>query len=888
MKKFTRVVALLVSLCAICSAFAGCRDTSSNYDPETRPLTMSIGALDGNFNPFFYTAQNDGTVVGMTQVSMLASDADGNPVCGEDRPTVSKDFKITEVGTGDDKYTTYEFLIKNGMKYSDGNDLTIMDVLFNYYVYLDEAYIGSNTLYSTDIKGLNAYHAQDPELGDDADNDTYETFLTSAYTRLNDLLEYCEEPWSNDLTEQMAKDALTIINLFKEEVKSDWTSVENSFNSRDLNTYEYRFTKVWQAYLFNEGIVKQEVETNATGATVPKKDANGDYVTSLDMEVGEDDQKEIIYNEDNIWEVDLNEYITEDKIQAYVDGGATREQAIEYLERDWAIDFVFSAMTGFDSVNDSITSLDGASWNTDGVAEIAQYWATGSKAIEQFTSEARTEYYESIFNGTELQVPTIEGITAYRTTSFNGKSLTEAHDVLKIVVNKVDPKAIWNFSITVAPMHYYSTAELVAEAEADYQNYLQAYENGRDYKLTKFAVKFADADFFGEGVNGGLQSGDKNRLPMGAGAYKASTINGGNATAGSFHSNKFVYYERNPYFNTMGEKLNNAVIKSVRYAEIGDDKVITALVNQEIDYGMPSGNAENSARITEASSYLGTAKYMSNGYGYVGINPYYVPELELRQAIMKALDTTSTVRNYYTQEWASVIHRPMSANSWAYPTNAEAYADIAFTNQASEINALIRQAGYELNGDLYEKDGKQLKLTFTIAGSSTEHPAYKMFVEAEKFLEQYCYMDITVATDIQALKKLASGKLAVWAAAWSSAIDPDMYQVYHKDSKATSVKNWNYPAILADQTGKFSREYDIIQDLSDLIDRARQTTVQSDRKQYYALALDKVMELAVELPTYQRYDYEVYNKKIINRDSLTENPSAYSPLLDRLWEVSYN
>ena len=49
--------------------------------------------------------------------------------------------------------------------------------------------------------------------------------------------------------------------------------------------------------------------------------------------------------------------------------------------------------------------------------------------------------------------------------------------------------------------------------------------------------------------------------------------------------------------------------------------------------------------------------------------------------------------------------------------------------------------------------------------------------------------DITVKNDRNALIKLATGKLEVWAAAWTTGIDPDLYQIYHKDSKATSTKN---------------------------------------------------------------------------------------------------
>ncbi len=878
MKNLAKVVVVVLILGIVFSCFAGCNDDeTASYDPEIRPLTMSIGALDGNYNPFFYTAQNDGTVVSMTQVSMLASDRDGNPAIGENRPTVVKDYTVEEKDGG----TVYEFLIKNGMKYSDGNDLTIMDVLFNFYVYLDEAYIGSNTLYSTDIKGLKAYQAQDATLSDDSTSSTLDTFLTNAYARINNVVEYCEEGYLGDGEEQAIKDIITIINLFKNEVKSDWTNAENSFNSRDLDTYEYRFTEAWQEYLYAEGIVtKQEAVQNANGAYVDPKDENGKYLTILD---NEDTTPGF---SDTLQEY-VDDYVSEERISAYISAnqGATRENAIEALKKEWAIDTVFYTKTGFASVNDTITTLDGTNWSETGVAEIAQFWATGSTALEQFTSEERTKYYEDRLEGGQLAVETISGINAYRTNEFNGKNLDGDYDVLKVEINGIDPKAIWNFAITVAPMHYYSTQALVVAAEQDYAAYIAAYEAGQPYTLTKFGVKFADAGFFGDD---GLQAGDKNRLPLGAGAYKASSINGGSTSAGQFHANKFVYYERNEYFNTMGANLTNAVIKYVRYSEIGDDKVITALINEEIDYGMPSGNADNASRIAEKNAYLGSAKYMSNGYGYVGVNPKFVPDVNVRRAIMKAMDTTATVANYYTQEWASVIYRPMSKNSWAYPDGCEEYDSISYTAQQQDIIDLLEAAGYyDTNGDgIREKSGEPLKLTFTIAGSTTDHPAYTMFTEAEKILER-CGMDITVATDIQALKKLASGNLAVWAAAWSSSIDPDMYQVYHKDSKATSVKNWNYPGILADQE-TFSHEYNIIENLSIVIDQARETNNQSQRTMLYSQALDLVMDLAVELPTYQRYDYEVYNKKVINSDSLTKNPAAYAPLFDRLWEVSYN
>ena len=73
--------------------------------------------------------------------------------------------------------------------------------------------------------------------------------------------------------------------------------------------------------------------------------------------------------------------------------------------------------------------------------------------------------------------------------------------------------------------------------------------------------------------------------------------------------------------------------------------------------------------------------------------------------------------------------------------------------------------------------------------------------------------NVRVQTDANALNKLASGALTVWAAAWGSTIDPDMYQVYHKDSNATSTLNWGYKQILNPNSTMYAEEKVLIEEL---------------------------------------------------------------------------
>lgn len=813
-------------------------DKTYTYDPETYPMTFAIGALDGNFNPFFYTSANDGGILSMTQIGMLSTDSKGNLVCGEDYATVALYMKTTMydasgnvTSSGDnDGWSDYEFVIKNGIKFSDGQPLTIKDVLFNLYVYLDPMYTGSSTIYSTDIQGLKAYQAQDPTLADDSDVENSASFYSEAQQRVYNMIEYLTDKANNPATDQILKDIETTKKLFREELTSDWSSIYGTLESFT----EYTFTEDWQSYYLNEGIVTVQTEINAQGTTVKKKDENGKYITTLD------DPNSVLASE-------MAEALSADKIKAYAtEHSCSEADARVALMKEKAIETVYASYTSYEPK----------------IADILNYWATGSNVLEDFAAEAKSAYYESH----KGDVKSISGITTYKTTTFDGHDLGEEHDVLKIRINGIDPKAIWNFAFTVAPMHYYSNAEQVALFDG----------------VSHFGVDFGSKTFFDEV----LKDPAKNGLPVGAGAYKATDAKDSDTpTRDGFYSNNYAYYKRNEYFETVGEGLNNAKIRLFRYRVVSSDNIVNALKTGEVLYGEPNAKTENISAVGSEED-LSYKTYRTGGYGYVGLNPKYIPDIEVRQAIMKAMNTATIVKDYYTPQLAELIYRPMSVTSWAYPDGCTPYYD--YTTSKEEIQALVMSAGWTLNANnKFEKNGKTLKFTFTIAGETVDHPAYNMFQLASDFLNE-CGFDTTVTTDVNALKKLATGGLEVWAAAWSSANDPDMFQNYHKDSTANATKNWYCQGMLDDTSGQFDFEKAKINELAKLIEEARETNNQDERKAIYGEALDVIMEMCIELPTYQRNDLAVFNTKILDVNTLNMDPSYNEGVVSRIWEVDYN
>lgn len=876
---------------------------STYMDPEKDAVVFSTSALDGNFNPFFATSATDTNMIAQTQIAMMTTttNASGETIVayGQDQPTVVLDYKETMknasgqptqngADAAKDKggTTEYEFIIKKGIKFSNGSDLTIEDVLFNLYVYLDPVYTGNSTIYSTDIVGLEAYRTQTADAT--SDNDTSSTyFYTLAEQRVEPMYDYFTDKDSDVAWEDIKEDVRLLAKLFREEVESDWTSSQGTQESYKT---EYRFTEDWEIFYWNAGLVEKQTKLNEYGNKVDLKDENGKYYTTLDPI---QDENDAFYGEyGNELRAEMEAALAPEKIAAYMSANNCSEEiAKQNIEKETAINTVYDNMFG---TNEDDFASD-AGLSASNIPLILYYYATASTIRDQFAAEAKTEFYADKRNedGT-LKVPTVSGITTSTTRKdFSGNDLGGDYDVLKIKINGVDPKAKWNFCFTVAPMYYYSTNSYQVTYDADgdgiANDTIDPIQKAKDSDQY-FGVEFADKNFFDTVLN----ATDKTGVPVGAGVYKATDDKGNdNVTRSTFYKNNFVYFQRNEYFETVGTGLCNAKIKYMNYTVVSSNQILNALESGRIHFGEPNATTVNLSEVQKIST-LDYRTYWTNGYGYVGINPKFVPDIEVRQAIMKAMNTASIIKDFYSQELAKTIYRPMSMESWAYPKGVTEYEDIAWTTSKDEIQDLVESAGdnggnkWTLadDGKYYNESGKALKFTFTIAGGETDHPAYKMFQDAAIFLND-CGFEITVITSPNALKSLATGALEVWAAAWSSSVDPDMYQVYHKDSTATSIKNWGYSTILNDTTGQFNDEAEIIDKLSTKIEEGRATINQDERADIYAEALDMVMSLAVELPTYQRKDLVVWNKTVIDSSTLNLSPSSSSGVADRLWEINF-
>ena len=169
-RNFKLVASALAALIAA-GALAACAPDEGSHGAGTDTLIVMTEELNGLYNPFYSSAGTDMDVVGQTQMSMLSTDSSGHVAYGETEPTVVLDYQMKSEKSGTQTYSDYYFVIKNGLKFSDGKPLTMNDIMFNLYVYLDPAYAGSSTMYSTKIDGLQRYRTQSNISGDTSAQD---------------------------------------------------------------------------------------------------------------------------------------------------------------------------------------------------------------------------------------------------------------------------------------------------------------------------------------------------------------------------------------------------------------------------------------------------------------------------------------------------------------------------------------------------------------------------------------------------------------------------------------------------------------------------------------------------------------------------------------------
>ena len=195
MKHMKQLIALLLALVLCLGLLAGCaskttddtttptdttpaddtsKDTTEGGEDATDEtvgnpdgtIVIAETGFEGKFSPFFAASAPDQAAHTLTQAVLLNADRRGEIIMhgieGETRSYNGTDYTYygladCEVTENDDGTVTYAITLRDDVTFSDGTPMTIDDVIFNMYVYMDPTYDGSATFYSVPIVGIDEY-----------------------------------------------------------------------------------------------------------------------------------------------------------------------------------------------------------------------------------------------------------------------------------------------------------------------------------------------------------------------------------------------------------------------------------------------------------------------------------------------------------------------------------------------------------------------------------------------------------------------------------------------------------------------------------------------------------------------------------------------------------
>ena len=158
----------LMSVSAEEGTEAAATEAAEVAEKSSDTLVYGTDGMDGKFSPFFYTAVPDEDVVRMLFDGLLGSDREGAVVLkgieGETRSYNGTDYTYygmsdCDIVENEDGSVDYNFTLRDDLKWSDGEPITIDDVIFSYYVFCDPTYDGSSTIFALPIEGMEAYRS---------------------------------------------------------------------------------------------------------------------------------------------------------------------------------------------------------------------------------------------------------------------------------------------------------------------------------------------------------------------------------------------------------------------------------------------------------------------------------------------------------------------------------------------------------------------------------------------------------------------------------------------------------------------------------------------------------------------------------------------------------
>lgn len=515
-------------------------------------------------------------------------------------------------------------------------------------------------------------------------------------------------------------------------------------------------------------------------------------------------------------------------------GYAREDDSIESIAQNW----------GF-TLPENGTAMD--FWNimADGYEGDYTLLSAAEQATNTLWSYLDSEYNVGIETGdSALNISGIQRIDDYS---------------LRVTTTEVQTSIIYNMKLPIAPLHYYGD------------------ESMYDFDGNMFGFPKGDLTTIRE----------KDTAPLGAGPYVFVGYSDGTV----FMDANSSYYKGEPktaHLNflecTETDKMESVIDGILDMADLSCSIDIIEEMVSEHDVSVEGEGALNESVLT-------CRPIENSGYGYIGFHPYHVkvgddPASDASKNLRRALATVfavyreASVENYYGTA-ASVIEYPIGSTSWvslqagdkgyreAYSADADGN-DIYKAGMSNEERyaaaakaalGYLEAAGYTVENGRVTAAPEGAKMSYECVlggGGQGDHPCFLLARLAADALDaigiKLEIIDFENASDVY--NSILENTAEIWCAAWQIGADSYTLQRYY--SAGTS----NYFRIADDE-------------LDLLILRGYRSADSEYTKTMYQAAMNVVMNWAIEVPVYQRWEKVILVGQNVNTDTFPDDMTSY-------------
>lgn len=855
MKK--RIIALSLAVVSVVAAIAA---SVFVFSDEDSVLRVGVGCLSGELLPHKGMLDGDALLYDVAYSPLVDFASDGSVIFGDETQCAARSFRAYyangdfEESAQPSQYTAFEFILKNGMKFSDGSDVTVDDVLFSLYYYVDPV-CGTEGFSALPIAGKENYIYQKGDMNEfvsvaadiAANGVAYVPTEEDSFT-----IEQAVLFWNSfdDAGEEFVGKIIECVsgNYCTEALVSAYILEGVSADSVKADS---SMLTAYAMMLWNYGTFVYSYEPDEQGEYIAllNEDGSYSYKTTLVKALEGDTYVDFVIDDDGDYryDYDYDRYVkAEDKLEGEVRySKVLSDKYITVSKKD---------VIGFRDVSGKRYSLEGED----------------APSLEVFFSLMKDSYtQDGVLDYTRLE----------KTEAANEGDNVYQEAVIKFAkaqASKTPQKSIKGIVSDVTDVDGTSYNRITIYLEGN------CYEKIEEMGVCILSKAHLTSAYTCDGVSAfGMPLSDEVFLThikglttaLGSGPYVFSEFSSDTGRA---------FLEANKYFEAMGMgSIHNAYIEQLEIVQVplGEEMSMTESGDVDVCLVASSEAGEKSIECETAS------------YKYVLVNPTYYININARKAIFSLMDTS------FVGERGLDFSVP--GFLWAYPEGSrEPMYDATLTAARGYFEA----AGYSFdeNGEMIDPlTKKKAYFTLSLLPGEADGEIHKMFEKTAEHLRSLG-ADAEVVFDSDLMYNIYSDDgVAIYAMGWETNMDGGLYDRYAVSSQSEAVKANgilsiningqldNFGTVAVTDASGTSTEINTSEATSlvdELILKGKNAANRDVRRGAYTDAIAVLSELYFELPLFTE-SYEILISDNVKPESLALDCSSFSGPLSRIWEV---